>query len=222
MIAEEYNNRQVPQISVPKGKTISFIINILKKTPPYFILAINTEGIIKPLNENKLTQILVEQINVCLYETGVPIFAQNQYSDLFFGTKGIPDFYFYELEKGKTNIPLFVVEAKILPAPLPKEREKEYVIGDNKNGGIERFKIGKHAKGLNQCGMIGFVQQNNFEFWKNEINDWIETLSINDTFWNIDEKLEKSENLNDYSYLQSIAHRKLTDDIKIHHFWIKI
>ena len=70
-------------------------------------------------------------------------------------------FYFYEIEKGKTNVPLFVVEAKILPAPLPKKREKEYVKGDKKNGGIERFKLEKHAKGLNQCGMVGFVQQNN-------------------------------------------------------------
>lgn len=222
MIAEEYNNQQVPQTSILKGKTVSFIINIIKETPPYFISAINTKGIIKPLNENKLTQIFVEQINAVIREKEAPIFAQNQYSDLFFKTKGIPDFYFYEIEKGKTNVPLFVVEAKILPAPLPKKREKEYVKGDKKNGGIERFKLEKHAKGLNQCGMVGFVQQNNFDFWKNEINSWIEKLSMNDILWNIDEKLESYENIKDNFYLQSIVHRKSTDDIKIHHFWIKI
>jgi len=222
MIAEEYNNRQIPQTSIPKGKTISLIINIIKETPPYFILALNSAGIVKPLNENKLTQILVVQINVILREKGFPISAQNQYYDLFFGTKGIPDFFFCELEKGKINPPLFVAEAKILPSPPPKEREKEYVIGDKKNGGIERFKIGKHAKGLYQCGLIGFVQQNNFDFWKNEINNWIETLSITDIFWNIDEKLKNTEITINYLFLQSIAHRKEGFDILINHFWIKI
>ena len=96
--------------------------------------------------------------------------AQNQYNDLFYSTKGIPDFYFYESEKGKTNKPLFIVEAKILPAPLPKTREKEYVIGENKNGEIERFKIGRHGKWLNKCGIFGFVESESFEFWKDNVN----------------------------------------------------
>jgi len=54
--------------------------------------------------------------------------------------------------------------------------------------------------------MIAFVQQNNFEFWKNQINSWIETLSINDTFWNIDEKLENTENTSDYSLHYNLLH----------------
>lgn len=70
--------------------------------------------------------------------------------------------------------------------------------------------------------MIGFVASGSFEFWENEINDWLETLAKNDTFWNIDEKLEIKENNAVDSFLQSIGHRKATDDIAIYHFWIKI
>ncbi len=221
MIAEEYTPPQVLQTDIQVGKTVSFIVNSIKEVPPDFILALNTKGIIKPLNENKLTQILVEQINAILLEKGVSMFAQNQYSDLYFGKKGVPDFYFYQIEKGKTNIPLFVVEAKILPAPGSKKRKKEYVAGNKNNGGIERFKTEKHAKGLNQCGMIGFVQQFDFDYWKNEINSWIETLADENIGWNTDEKLICFENTCESSFLQSIAHRITTDDILIYHFWIK-
>ena len=108
MIAREYYYNQEPKISIPEGTTISFIVKTIKEVPAYFILALKNTDIIKPLNENKLTQVLVEQINAILLEKEFSILAQNQYSDLFFGTKGIPDFYFYESEKGKTNKPLFI------------------------------------------------------------------------------------------------------------------
>jgi len=223
MIAEEkYNYNQAPKTSIPKGKTISFIVNTIKEVPSYFISALNNPKLVKPLNENKLTQILIEQVNAILLNSGFSILAANQYSDLFYGAKGIPDFYFHTIEKGKTNEPLFIVESKILPAPPPKEREMEYVIGDKKNGGIERFKIEKHGKGLNNCGIIGFVRQENFEFWKSQINNWIEKLSKDNIFWNFDEKLKVDEISSDYSFLNSIAHRENAENISIYHFWIDI
>lgn len=221
MIAEEYNYYQEPEISIPKGKTISFIVKTIKEVPENFISALKNVDIIKPLNENKLTQILVEQINAVLLEKGISILAQNQYNDLFYGIKGIPDIYFNEIEKGKTNKPLFVVESKILPAPPPKIREKEYVIGENKNGGIERFKIERHGKGLNECGLVGFVESENFDFWKDKVNGWINDISNNDDFWNADEKVIMKENTNISAFLHSIAHRKEANDLLLYHFWIK-
>jgi len=221
MIAEEYYYHQEPKISIPKGKTISFIVETIKEVPVYFISALKNTDIIKPLNENKLTQVLVEQINAVLSEKEFSILAQNQYSDLFYGTKGIPDFYFYESEKGKVNKPLFIVESKILPAPPPKTREKEYVIGENKNGGIERFKIEKHGKGLNKCGIVGFVENERFEFWKDKVNSWINDLSSNDDFWNKDEKIIIKEHTKISAFLHSIAHRKEENDLLLYHFWIK-
>lgn len=221
MIAEEYYCHQEPEISLPKGKTISFIVKTIKEVPAYFISALKNTDVTKPLNENKLTQVLVEQINAVLLEKEFSILAQNQYSDLFYGSKGIPDFYFYESEKGKTNKPLFIVESKILPSPLPKTREKEYVIGDKKNGGIERFKIEKHGKGLNECGIVGFVKNDNFDFWKDNINSWINELSNNDDFWNKDERIILKERTEIFALLHSIAHRKEKIDLLLYHFWIK-
>lgn len=220
MIVEEFNFKpQKPISSIPKGKTISFIISIIKKTPKYFQSAIITQDITKQLNENDYTQIIVEQINVILLESNRSILAQNQYGDLFYGTKGFPDIYFYQAEKGITNKPLFVVESKILPAPT-KNREKEYVIGDKENGGIERFKIEKHGKGLDECGIIGFIRDKDFNHWKKKINEWIKVLSTKNTFWKIDEKVDFQENNKNYAYLISLAHRRKSNDVRLHHFWI--
>lgn len=220
MIAEEYYYHQEPKTSIPKGKTISFIVKTIKEIPTYFISALKNTDITKPLNENKLTQVLVEQINAVLLEKEYSILVQNQYSDLFYDTKGIPDFYFYESEKGKTNKPLFIVESKILPSPPPKTREKEYVVGGNKNGGIERFKIGKHGKGLNNCGIVGFIENESSEFWKNKVNSWINDISHNDDLWNKDERIIMKENKDNSAFLHSIVHRKETNDLLLYHFWI--
>ena len=220
MIVEEYYYQpQKPISSIPKGKTISFIISTIKKVPKHFHSAIQTQNIVKQLNENNYTQIIVEQINAILLESNYSILAQNQYSDLFYGTKGFPDIYFYQAEKGKINKPLFVVESKILPAPT-KNREQEYVFGEKENGGIERFKIEKHGKGLDECGIIGFVRDKDFSYWEKKINEWIKDLSKKDTFWNIDEKVDFQENNKNYAYLISLAHRKKSNDVRLHHFWI--
>jgi len=220
MIVEEYNYQpQKPISNIRKGKTISFIISIIKKTPKYFHSAIQTKNIIKQLNENDYTQIIVEQFTAILLENNSSISAQNQYSDLFYGTKGFPDIYFYQAEKGKTNKPIFVLESKILPAPT-KNREQEYVIGEKENGGIERFKIGKHGTGFDECGIIGFVRDKDFNHWEKKINEWIKDLSMKDSFWNIDEKVVPQEKNRYYSYLISFAHRIKSNDVRLHHFWL--
>ncbi|MEA3450629.1 MAG: hypothetical protein U9Q83_01855, partial [Bacteroidota bacterium] len=75
----------------------------------------------------------------------------------------------------------------------------------------------------NNCGfgMIGFVKQENFEHWKDKINGWIGNLSKKDTFWDIDEMLKVDKFSTHYFFLHSVAHRKLSDDISIYHFWIE-
>jgi hypothetical protein len=173
-------------------------------------------NLIKPLNENKLTQIFVEQLEVKI-KSHPFIGVKNQYSDLFHGTKGIPDFYFHKVEEGVTHEPLFVVESKRLPS---KTFETEYVKGETNNGGIERFKIDKHGKGLSECGMIGFIEAENFSFWKTSINGWIEDLSQSDKNWKNDEVLNEEENQPEYMYLKSVAHTITSRKVLLHHLWI--
>jgi hypothetical protein len=69
--------------------------------------------------------------------------------------------------------PFLALEAKRLPTP-GTAREKEYLVGDN--GGIERFKREQHGPGLKEVGLIGYVQDHSFGYWRDKINEWVEEL----------------------------------------------
>lgn len=218
MTAEEFEitpNGIFPEISSESGKAIGFILQSIKSACTPFKKASTQLNIQKPLNENKFTQIFVEQIEVKI-KNHPNIGVKNQYSDLFYGIKGIPDFYFHVIEEGVTHEPLFIVESKRLPSP---SYEKEYVIGEKENGGIERFKIEKHGKGLPQCGLLGFIEKETPEHWLNSINCWIQELSNSNPTWYDDEVLLLKENDLGCTYLLSSAHRP-SDNVLLHHFWI--
>jgi hypothetical protein len=219
MTAEQFDisqNENQPEISSEFGKTIGIIVDSIKTACIPFKKAASQSNLKKPLNENKLTQILVEQIEVKI-KTQYGIGVKNQYSDLFYGTKGIPDFYFHIVEEGVTHEPLFIVESKRLPSP---NYEKEYVIGDNKNGGIERFKIEKHGKGISQCGIVGFIENYSTDYWMKTINCWIIELSQTKTNWYEDEVLIDPSCSDNYCYAISNAKRLNSDPVLLHHFWI--
>ena len=219
MIADEYNHNHQPKTSIPKGTTISCILDCFKNTAPFFKKAITQPNIIKPLNENKLTQIFIEQLKVQLRKKQVTFDVGNQYSDIFFGTKGIPDFYFHNLEEGKVTLPLFIVEAKRLPA-VKTINEMEYVKGQKNNGGIERFKNEKHGKGLPDCGILGFIEKEKISYWIEKINEWIKYLADTDNKWTVEEFIKQLEDEELFSYLISLANTEKRS-LKLHHFWIK-
>lgn len=221
MIAEEYSHiSSSPSLSNQEGKTIDFINGCLKKACIPFKKASSQPNLALPLNENKYTQIFVEQIEVFV-KSHPNIGVKNQYSDTFYGTKGVPDFYFHKVEEGVHNEPIMVWEAKILTTSFPKKREKEYVIGVKQNGGIERFKIEKHGIGQNRCGLLGFVEKEDFNHWNKTINLWIKDLTSTNEDWRSDELLSKIESGNDFYVLESVAHRK-SDDILLMHLWVSI
>jgi len=55
--------------------------------------------------------------------------------------------------------PFLVLEGKRLPAPSA-DREKEYLIGNRRNGGMQRFKLGLHGADLSIAVMIGISRKN--------------------------------------------------------------
>jgi hypothetical protein len=169
-----------------------------------------------------LSQTYLQQATKLIRHFGYPFNIDKEYQDIYCGSDGFSDLYFYTNEEDKSNVSIFSIECKRLPAPPPKSREKEYVKGDNNNGGIERYKTEKHGKGLDECGMIGFVEKETFSFWYQNINSWISELSFNSNLWQTDETLKEVERENDYAVLQSIAHRKSQKDIYLHHLWINI
>lgn len=227
MIADDFNisNQVTGNYSLPKNKFIDLIVISIRNTHQDFLKALKSEGLDENLNENKLTQIFVEQNDIHLRFLNLPIGVSREYSDVFYNTKGVPDFYYHYLELGKVNEPLFVVESKRLLSHSDKAREKEYVIGktksNNPNGGIERFKLGKHGIGLNQCGLMAFVEEQNNSFWFSKINNWIIELAQVDTIWNKNEILITNENFNIYNHFTSTLNR-MNDTIKLDHFWIEI
>lgn len=135
-------------------------------------------------------------------------------------------------QKGE-NFPLIKFEAKRLNRTLPRKREKEYVIGEYKNGeqtknsgGIERFKNLRHGKDVFHAGIIGYVQTDSFEYWVKKINGWIKneinspcdaTLTWDDS----DYLITNWSNGRLFSYL-SKPQKKELEQLNLHHIWIKL
>ena len=223
MIAEERHiNIDIikPVLTDNKGESVNYILNCLKLAIIPFLQAYKSITIVS-LNEDDLTEIFYSQVQSIIRELHYPFNVGNQERDLTKQSKGISDLFFYANKLGKPPISIFSIECKRLPAPPPKSREREYVKGNN-NGGIERYKTEKHGKGLNECGMIGFVEKETFSFWLQNVNTWILDLSVNSDFWQVDETLEAGENEEGFMFLKSIAHRKSQKDILLHHLWINI
>jgi hypothetical protein len=225
MIAEEQHTNIdtiKPALTGNKGKSVSCIISCLKFAIIPFLQAYNLSKS-NSLNEDDLTQIFYSQVQFIIRDRNYPFNVGNQERDLTKQSKGIPDLFFYANKFGEPPISIFSIECKRLPAPLPKSREKEYVQGNNQNGGIERYKIEKHGKQLVECGMIAFIEEKDFDFWLICVNKWIKKLSDIDNLWRETEVLNIVEQQKDeFAYLASIAHRAYQKDIKLHHFWIDI
>ena len=118
---------------------------------------------------------------------------------------------------------IFTIEAKLLPTPKgskeQKRNEHEYVYG--KGAGIQRFKDGNHGRDnldnfLHENAMIGFLKENDFDFWFKKINQW-----IRDAKWDEAELLEKTH-FQSTAKLKSKHSRSKHPDVLLHHFWIKV
>lgn len=223
MIAEEnIFNSYRPDIELSKSKMISLIKLCMAETVVHFKIYLKS-GFHKKtnLNENDLTQEFTKQAQILIRKKDYPFNIEGQYQDVYNLSKGFSDFFFYPNEQNVALASLFSVESKRLRT-TETSREKEYVIGEKNNGGIERYKTEKHGKGLMECGLIGFIEENDFNHWHTTINSWIVDLAnISNSNWKKDEVLSEIENNNDYCIFKSIAHRDV-DDINLTHFWISI
>ncbi|MBP7281686.1 MAG: hypothetical protein KBA66_08930 [Leptospiraceae bacterium] len=216
----ETTAQNTDQFTFPKGTSVNKFVKCIRETSDYFLSALSGHPNKGKLNENSLTQLFVTQLNIYI-SNDYPFLAQTQYSDTYYGSKGVPDFFFHKRELGKDSPALFVVEAKRLPS---QTFEKEYVIGKTNNGGIERFKIEKHGIGLTKCGILGFVEKDTFDDWKERINHWIEEQVNTDSNWSAKERLDPFFHFKSEGDVQLFAHL-ISNVIKakpleLHHFWI--
>lgn len=124
----------------------------------------------------------------------------------------------------------FSIEAKRLGKPS-KAREKEYLVGRVEKGkykecgGVERFKNEIHGKGLKYCGIIGYVQEYDFNYWHHTINSWIDALiagAITTTAkWTERDKLLEEYKKSAIAKFKSENVRK-TGSIILIHLWVNL
>jgi hypothetical protein len=221
MIAEEnLSNISKPNISVSNVSVLLNINKLMTQTVPNFKNYLHS-GFYKKkkLNEDQLTQIYIEQANILIRSYDYPFNVGGQYRDITNLSKGFSDIYFYPSEQNVSTTSLFSVEAKRLPSP-EKSREKEYVIGNKNNGGIERYKTEKHGKNLNKCGLLGFIEKEDCDHWLKKVNNWILDLTELNTDWKKDEILINKESTENYSTFNSIAYKKNNTFVSLNHLWI--
>lgn len=124
-----------------------------------------------------------------------------------------------------TQTPFFVLEAKRLPTPSGRD-SREYVIGQNEDGGIERFKLEHHGKGHRHCGMIGYVEENDFSHWRKTINKWISDLSEASSdstiTWSKSEHLKGAVKKGITQRFSSTHTRLKNESFSMTHIWIKL
>ncbi len=222
MIAEEnFSNIEQPNISLQQTNLVLLIIESMKQAVPNFKSHVASgHHKKKNLNEDDLTQIFIEQAQIVIRKQDYPFNISSEYRDICNLSKGFSDLYFYPNEQDISTSSLFSVECKRLPSPAVA-REKEYVIGITNNGGIERYKTEKHGKGLDDCGLLGFIEKENPDHWVMTINNWIKELKEKSQNWKDDELLQKEELNINFCFLKSIVHRK-TSDVRLFHIWITL
>jgi hypothetical protein len=197
---------------------------------PEFIHGLVTFPRTKRLDEEGFSQEFVTALNRYLINNPKGILAVPEYKDFYIiGANPVKrvDIAFVSSEQGASKIKLYTVEAKRLPTGTGI-REKEYIYGffssGSPSGGIQRFKTGDHGYGLPKSALLGYVEENDFSYWHQTINDWIafkaEELPEE---WKEDEQLQKLkiDSNQNFSVSRSIAYRE-NDTLGLFHLWIKI
>ena len=121
---------------------------------------------------------------------------------------------------------VMVFEAKRLDRQLPRQREREYVIGTSQNGGIERFRSQAHGRNVAQGGLIAYVQSDGFAYWEATVNDWIRALSheaaSGATPWQPTECLHAQPSATPTVARFTSTHPRALGQISLHHLWVNL
>lgn len=127
--------------------------------------------------------------------------------------------------------PFLVLEGKRLPAPS-SSREREYVTGGNeKCGGIQRFKLGLHGANQAVAAIIGYIQHGEAKDWEQSINNWMRELvgkrPSTGEEWFDEEQL--TDFVEDHELRLATAHslhkrigNTVSREIEIRHLWVRM
>ena len=123
--------------------------------------------------------------------------------------------------------PFLVMEGKRLPTPT-KAREREYLTGfADESGGIQRYRMCLHGKGMKIAMLIAYVQSGEAKDWHTPINGWVKTLKTSgedkSCKWTTADALGKITHDGKKNACHCQSSHKRSDgepDIKLVHLWI--
>ena len=154
-------------------------------------------------NENGLNRMLARFITNTAANESLPFFAHPEsMEDETRGDSPAVDIGIYlRLDDSAADPPkVTVLEGKRLSLKTGAHRRREYVVGHERGGraivcgGIERFKLGLHGRGLCHAGMVGYVQDGALDHWLATVNAWIVELAdaVNEgPVWHLSEILDR-------------------------------
>ncbi|HNI44688.1 MAG: hypothetical protein JNM36_10960 [Chitinophagales bacterium] len=129
------------------------------------------------------------------------------------------------------KIQFFAMEGKRLPTPKKNDKRdlREYVCSNG--GAMQRFKVNQHGVGLSQSAIIAYVQEEDFVYWYQQINEWISDLAEQNTdvniVWTTDEILKEYSPPFDHTPVLARYYSdntktgdNINSTIKLHHFWV--
>ena len=208
MIGNQIHNQSinVKEFSLPENHTVQCILVFIKNSLPEFETVFKQSDI-EIHKEDEISKKLSWFFNDK---------ARSQNLFFQFNEKKGVDFTIFvdSFNMGASSV--FMIEAKRL-----SKKHRDYVLGDT--GGIERIKreqddFGKH---LNYGAMIGYIQDEDQQYWETKVNGWIANV-INietDIVWQEEDKLKANDRYSDYI---SIHSRISQSPIKLFHYWIAL
>lgn len=205
------------------------IVELIKVAMPPFAASAQQENI---KNENGLNRRLARFITNIADNNKLPFFAQTEsMEDETRGDSPATDFGIHlkidDISVDPPKIALF--EGKRLSGHTGTSRQREYVIGHEKNGkhvpcgGIERFKYSLHGRKFRYAGIIGYIQEETPDYWWKQINSWISELTLQQAtpMWSHEEQLLPISTSKQLSQSASIVIRE-TDKLHLTHLWINL
>jgi hypothetical protein len=122
---------------------------------------------------------------------------------------------------------ILVIEAKRLPTP-GNARKKEYLFGNL--GAVERFRKEVHGQDVksDQAIIIGYIQNENQNYWLQQINSWIDEenkdKSESSLTWHNIDKFVKDDSFSQIKISKFISeHSRITlEKIKLYHYWVDL
>ncbi len=120
------------------------------------------------------------------------------------------------------------IECKRLPTPSASNRDpREYLFSNmSSTGGVQRFKTGLHAANHSIAAMIGYVQDRDIAHWREQLDAWIDELSVCATpLWSSDDRfvLDRHDTQLRHAVLNSVhARANGLDAIMMSHVWIEM